>query len=119
MTEAQMTGRMREFEEYLSGGLEHRKWHYLFIEDEQCEGGQREAVLLFMDAEYDLVRVTYDFEGVVQIHADGNKWCSLRALDLEWLAGMVDEVASAVEAWMEGGEPSIEKSWGKYEGCED
>lgn len=113
------SARMRQFEEYLSAGYEHWKWHYLWTTDEKGTPSEREAVLFFMDAEYDLVRVTYDDDGVINIHADGAEWCSLTADSLTQLSTMTDEIENEVDKWRDGLPSDATEGWGEYEDSDD
>lgn len=106
---------LRDYETELTGGLEQRKWHYLAAK----EGGGSEAVLYFMGAEYDPVRVTYDLDGCVSINADGHSYFAFDADTLRWLADMVDEVEESVVSWMAGEAPDIEATWGKPDQFDD
>lgn len=101
---------MRKLELCLSGGLEHRRWHFVV----HPETGP-EAVLFFMDAEYDLVRVTGDMEGIISVHADGNEWLAFDAQQLRWLARKSGELARRMEKYRSVGDAEIDAGWGAYQ----
>lgn len=112
MTDGKTKAHLTEFEESLTEGYKHGEWHYIWDTTEHS-GQQRVAVLYFMDAEYDPVRVTFDFDEGIEIHADGAMWHTLTADQLRWLAHRTEEVTDAYHSWSAGEAPDIEEFWGK------
>lgn len=110
--------RLRGLEEHLSGGFSHRKWQFTRKKDpdDPLRVGERVAVLFFMDAEYDLVIVEYDFDGVIKILCGVGdcKWVSLDGPTLLWLADQIDEVEDQIARWEAGRSRKINKGWGTY-----
>lgn len=84
---------MRDFEEELVGG--HRHGVLLTLES---DGDDPDVVMFMMDAEYDPVRITYDPDGGISIHADGHKYHMFTAHQLEFIA---EKAAEAVDIWKE------------------
>lgn len=108
-----MKDRMKKFEESLTGGRALRKWHFLPAQNEYDDG--EVAVLFFMDVEYDPVRVTYDFDSCLSIHADCHKWHTFSPEQMEWLAEKAREADDLLTAWRNGSRNRVYNAWGKPE----
>jgi hypothetical protein len=119
LTKLETKRRMKELEESLTGGYKHGVWHFLFRKVDDSEQMVEEAVLFFMDVEYDPVRVTYQGEGCINIHADGNAWVCLSDKQLEFLADKVREVEALHAAWRDGADNAVRKAFGAPESFDE
>ncbi|MGY9049164.1 hypothetical protein P775_04270 [Puniceibacterium antarcticum] len=83
--------RLKDFEEYLTGGYEHGVLHLL---EDNVNGP--EIVMFMMDVEYDPVRISFGIEGEISLHADGHTYHMFTPEQLQFIA---ETSVDAQEMW--------------------